>query len=618
MSDKTDWHDLVSQPQYDIMLEEDVWITMRDGVRLAVDIYRPKAKGKFPALLSLSIYGKLSQKLPTNPVFQPSDYITGTGGHECGQQNYFVPRGYVQVIPDVRGVGTSEGEFSPDLSKDGYDVVEWMAQQDWCNGNVGMLGMSQFAHAQFRLAVEQPPHLKAICPFEGRTDAYRHHYYHGGILNYLFANSYSRLLPIRTKTEPVSFKEFTREELQVKVRELQKNPDILCLPYLCMATATPQMNPLIFDLLMHPCDGEFYRRQSANARFAEMKIPALLGARWNGSVLHLPGAFEAYEGMVTPKEQKRLMIVPSDNYGGMDRPFHEIQDVVLRFYDHWLKDLDTGMMDEPPLLFFVQGINTWRYEREFPLAVTRWEKYYIRENGKLSLKQPDSGEAPQEFDSAPWANPMQGFARADVIAKADPVPKVVYEIEPLAENLEITGPIALYWHAAIESKGVLANSPSSADLVVLEPVANDTDWYLKLFDVDVDGSSRCVAEGWLKASHYEIDEAKSKPYRPHHPHSRSLKIEPGEIILYASDMRMTSNVFLAGHRIRLEICAQDQVQALWYHVPHMAAVRHTIFSTKERPSYLLMPVIPKGYRGAGEPEVLPQGPFRIPKFRRHD
>ena len=127
-----------------------------------------------------------------------------------------------------------------------------------------------------------------------------------------------------------------------------------------------------------------------------------------------------------------------------------------------------------------------------------------------------------------------------------------------------------------------------------------------------------MAEGWLKASHYEVDEAKSMPYRPHHPHTRSLKIEPGAIICFASDMSMTSNVFFAGHKIRLEISAQDQVQALWYHVPHMATVRHTIFSTRERPSYLLIPVIPKGYRGAGEPEVLPRGPFRIPKFRRRE
>src|SRR4030042_6766066 len=113
-SGKKDWHELVSQPQYDIRLEEDVSVSMRDGVRLCVDVYRPDAEGKFPALVSWSWYGTDSEKLPTNPEWQPSDYLRGTGGHEWGEQGYFVPRGYVQVIPDIRGVGRSEGSLTHD------------------------------------------------------------------------------------------------------------------------------------------------------------------------------------------------------------------------------------------------------------------------------------------------------------------------------------------------------------------------------------------------------------------------------------------------------------------------------------------------------------------------
>lgn len=116
--------------------------------------------------------------------------------------------------------------------------------------------------------------------------------------------------------------------------------------------------------------------------------------------------------------------------------------------------------------------------------------------------------------------------------------------------------------------------------------------------------------------HYEIDKSKSRPYAPYHPHARSLSIKPGEVILYASDLRMTSNVFLEGHRIRLEISGQDQVQALWYHLPHMARVKHTIYNSGDRPSYVLLPIIPKGYKGAGKPEFPPAGPFRIPKYKR--
>ena len=311
-----------------------------------------------------------------------------------------------------------------------------------------------------------------------------------------------------------------------------------------------------------------------------------------------------------------MLLVPSDNYGGMDRPFHEVQDVCLRWYDHWLKGMDTGVMDEPPITIFVQGVHKWRYENEWPLKVTDWTKFYLREGGSLSVNPPSGAESPQAFTSDPWANPTQGFRRADVLAKADPVPKVIYETEPFAENMEVTGPIALYWYASIESKGIEAKTWQAEKLEVLEPVTNDTDWYLKLIDVDVDGSERCVAEGWLKASHYELDESKSKPYAPFHPHTRSLPIDPGQVILYVSDVRMTSNVFLMGHKIRLEIAAQDQVQALWYHLPHMAKVKHTIYSSGDQPSYLLLPVIPKGYEGAGEPSYPPAGPFRIAKYKR--
>jgi hypothetical protein len=613
---KKDWHSLVSHPIYDIVLDEDVYVGMRDGVKLCVDVYRPKAKGKFPALVSWSWYGKESEKLPTNPVFQPSDYVRGTGGHECGEQSYFVPRGYVQVIPDARGVGKSEGDFSIDFSKDGYDLIEWIAKQRWCNGNVGMIGMSSFAMSQYSIAAEKPPHLKAIFPFEGVTDYYRQFYYHGGIFCYLFPLHLWGLMPVSSKPKPFSLKEFSAEELTRRMAELRKNPDIQCTPYLYLIATCPQMNPTEFDLMMHPHDGPFYHRVSPCYRYDDIRMPSFLGARWNGWVLHLPGDFDAYEKIAAPKGQKKMLVVPSDNYGGMDRPHHEVQDVCLRWYDHWLKGVDTGMMDEPPLTLFIQGANKWRYEKEWPLAATRWTKLYLREGGTLSIRKPDKGEKPQEFTSNPWADPVQGFRRADTLAKADPVPKVIYETDALAENMEVTGPLALYWYASIESRHIEARTWKSTEIDVIEPLRNDTDWYLKVKDIDVDGAERCVAEGWLKASHYELDESKSRPYQPYHPHTRSLPIKPGEVILYASDLRMMSNVFLMGHRIRLEICGQDQVQALWYHLPHMAKVRHTIFSTADRPSYLLIPVIPNGYEGAGEPDYPPVGPFRIPKYKR--
>jgi putative CocE/NonD family hydrolase len=355
---------------------------------------------------------------------------------------------------------------------------------------------------------------------------------------------------------------------------------------------------------------------SPYTRFQDIRIPTYQGSRWNAWAIHLPGAFDAYEGIATPKQNKKMLLIPSDNYGGLDRPFHEIQEVCLRWYDHWLKGIDSKIMDEPPILIFVQGINKWRYENEWPLGVTEWTELFLRENGSLSTTTPGVNEKPQTFTSDPWANPTEGFSRSDVTAKADPIPRAIYETKPLSEDLEVTGPIALYWYASIESKGVRARTWKTSEIGVLEPQANDTNWYLKVKDINIDGSERCVAEGWLRASHYELDVNKSKPYAPYHPHTRSLTIEPDQVVLYASDLRMTSNVFLAGHKIRLEIAAQDQMQAIWFHLPYMAGVKHTIYSNVDMPSHLLLPIIPKGYKGAGEPEYPPTGPFRMPKFRK--
>jgi hypothetical protein len=617
MAKEKDRDGCLSKPAYSVLFEEDVWVTMRDGVRLAVDVYRPKAEGRFPGIMSFSPYGKESQKLPTGPEYQPSDYIRGTGGHECGEQGYFVSRGYVQVIPDIRGIGKSGGKFTADWGEDGYDLIEWIGKQPWCNGSVGMVGVSAFAISQYLIAAKKPPHLKAIFPFESLTDRYRHSNFHGGIFNYHFPLHLSNLMPIRGKQQPVSLTEFTEEELGRKLKDLLGNPDIQCTPYLYLIATCPEMNPAVFDLMLHPFDGPYYQRLSPCTRFKDIEIPAFLGSRWNGWALHLPGAFDAYENLATPRENKKLMIIPSNHYGGMDRPFHEVQDIILRWYDYWLKGIDTGIMGEPRILIFVQGINKWRYETEWPIPVTEWTKFFLREGGRLSTTPPGEKDKPQIFTSDPWANPDQGFGRSDVLAKADPVPKVVYETERLVRNTEVTGPIALYWYASIQSEGLPYRGWKSSEAETLESPINDTDWYLKLLDIDVDGSERCVAEGWLKASHYELDESKSRPYAPYHPHTRSLPIKPGEMIRYASDLRMTSNVFLAGHKIRLEIAAQDQVQAVSYHLPHMAKVKHYVYSNGDCPSFLLLPIIPSGYEGAGEPAQLPEGPFRMPKYNRN-
>jgi predicted acyl esterase len=552
-----------SQPIYTIRAEKNVPIPMPDGVRLFADIYRPDAEGKFPALLSYSPYGKEVQTL-TKPL-EINDFETvsrGWNAVEAGNTEYFVSRGYVHVIPDARGCATSEGKYSGEKeAEDGYHIIEWIAKQPWCNGNVGMTGMSWFAMISFRVAALNPPHLKAICPVEALTDLYRHMVYHGGILQYGFFQH--PFLPIHTAEES---QEFSKEELAGMVRDLKKREDIRAYPKIFGILVLPKGNPGLFSALLHPYDGPHWKKGSAYDGFDKIKIPVYMMCRWTAWPLHTPGAFHAYEHLNTTKKL-RMYTTPCPpaypSLTGPQRPWHENHDHVLRWYDHWLKGIDTGILNEPPIQLFIQGINQWRDEYEWPLARTRWTKYYLRSDAKLDPFPPIQGERPDTFINNPWL-------RMD-----EKVPCIKYTTAPLSEDVEVTGPLALYLHASISSE--------------------DANWMADLIDIDPTGSERMVTKGWLKASHRELDEAKSKPYQPYHPHTRSVPVVPGKVYEYAMAIVETSNVFRAGHRIRLVIKGQDsryEEGDHYFHLDNLKETKHTIHHSEAFPSYLLLPIIP--------------------------
>ena len=228
-----DWQQRVSQPQYSMVEEKDRFVAMRDGVRLACDIYRPDAPGqKFPALLSTSLYGKNIQKVTDER--RPLSPRHGNGGQEAGDTRFFVSRGYVHVIADSRGAGDSEGEYNFQgqiEQQDGYDLIEWIASQPWCDGNVGMLGMSYFAVVQNLIATTQPPHLKAIAPYEAYTDRYRHSVYQGGLFNEGFFHQWWGHVSIGTM-RPLTFNYYSEKEIGRRVEALKKTPEVQDSPFL--------------------------------------------------------------------------------------------------------------------------------------------------------------------------------------------------------------------------------------------------------------------------------------------------------------------------------------------------------------------------------------------------
>jgi predicted acyl esterase len=556
------WRKLISQPQYAIKAEKDIFVPVRDGVRLALDLFRPDAPGKFPALLAMSAYGKELQALmlPPQPLNKSAVW---DGNIEAGDTSEYVSRGYVHVIGDVRGSGQSEGEYLGSYTTqegiDGYDLIEWIAQQPWCNGNVGMLGYSYYSKVQLKVAIQQPPHLKAIFTSHIEVDNYRDTAYHGGVLS-LFpygiwdgrhgTSGYAPKNALSLVKKTLSAEEFERRR-----RERLQDPDIRHYPNLFHLLNYPYKNPRFFDMLMNPCDGPFYWDKSVYPFYDKIQVPIYI----IGKAGHEAGAYwKLYQGVSAPK---KLYAKP---HGAEERPWREDIELIVRWYDHWLKDNDTGIMDEPPIKMFVPGANQYRHEWQWPLPGLEYVNCYLRRWEGLSF-------APEAYQPEPDCYLQQPLHLA---TKRD---SVIYVSPPLNANLEVIGPAALNFFAAIDQ--------------------DDTHWIIKLFDVAPTGAQRRLGKGFLKASHRAIDPQRSTPNEPWHPHTNPAPVKPGEIEEYNIGLGVITNMFKAGHRIKVEIesleSPRDPEMQIHYH-PHLncsKTVLHKVFRNKQYPSHLVLPVV---------------------------
>jgi predicted acyl esterase len=563
-----------SKPVYKTKSEKDVFIRMRDGVRLASDIYRPDAPGKFPALLAYGPYGKELQGLVLSfpPQTRPSPLWDGC--IEAGDTAYIVSRGYGHIIVDKRGTGKSEGECCGVYGVDGlegkdcYDLVEWIAGQPWCDGNVGMVGISYYASVQILAAVEQPPHLKAIFANGGHYDSYELAY-HGGIMwlmprasregrggdsGYALKNAYSAMK-----------KRLSKEDFERSIKERLDDPDVRNYPNFYHILHYPDTHPLFIDLLLNPYDGPFYRGVQPIDKCNQVRIPTHLSVKW-GRGWAVDGTIDCFHGVNGPKKLELQPLPPMQ-----DRPFHEFHDLMIRWYDYWLKGINTGIMDEPPIRIFVEGTNVWRYEEEWPLKRTQWTPFYLRPRGQL-LTEPE----PLGADCVP----PDGFYQAPLTVTTT-VQLLTWTSSPMPEDTEVTGPAALYLHASIDT--------------------DDTNFIVKLYDLHPDGRKTQLSTGWLKASQREVDEKKSTPWRPHHPHTRSIPVDLHKPYEYAIRIYSMSNVFKAGHRIQLELSSQESLTDPnlgllppdSFHLPSGRATTHKVYRDKDHPSHLLLPVIPK-------------------------
>jgi predicted acyl esterase len=549
---------------YGLLIEKDVDVAMRDGAQLKADVFRPDDSGKFPAILNLGPYQKDKLWVPPNTLEEkPNPYMNW----ETVNPEWWVPKGYAAVRVDGRGSGKSPGQCEPwSLAEavDFYDAIEWVATQPWCNGKIGLSGISYFAINQWFVANLQPPSLKAIIPWEGFADLYRDALFHGGIASLFMTNW------------------FTGHLLHHLLGRASQN-----LPN---AWA---VNTLHFWLSNNLDSGAFH---GAQAQWEKITVPMFTVGNWSGMALHLRGNTEAF--MRAASKHKKLRI----HAGTHVHPFYteDGRRDQLRFFDYWLKGIDNGIMNEPPVKLAIRKGRDeieWRNEHEWPLKRTKWTKLYF------DLSKPAPG-MPENAAGLVSTNPDQSSARTYPASSLGSMGStsaassqvmgggikagmgISLDTPPFPQDTEVTGPLAAsFWV-----------SSSTEDMDLFLTLRNiDTDGN-EIMETGQQGAPVPVAKGWLRVSHRELDPKLSQPYRPYHRHQRRLYLTPGEIVKVDVEIWPTSMVFKRGHRIRLDIQPRDGVGStsyMHYHADYNTGT-NTIHAGGEHESFLLLPVIPAG------------------------
>ena len=547
----TKWQ--TSPRKYGVTIERDVAIPVRDGVTLDADIFRPDAPGKFPALLAVHAYPKASQ----SAEMMPEGFTFARGFIETGDFNFYARRGYALLVVNITGTHKSGGIFGNIDAQSILDVaqaIQWTASQPWCDGQVGMTGISHFSRVSKRVAAINPPHLKAIFSPYGWTDMYRDCYYHGGILNHGWMAHWIKTNSPYFRTKNTLREEWGEEKYEQRVEAMLRDPEISAVPFLTEALRLPESgaNCILVDLLVNHLWSEFYEERSVN--FVDCKIPAYFGNDWGMYGMHLPGDIRAFENWKGPK---RLSIGPPVY---LDRPVYQYAYESLRWFDYWLKGMETGIMDEPRVQLFVVGANEWKSAEDWPLVETKWTPFYLHKDGLLSEHEFWSDDGATVYEDAPQAHGEAKFT----------TPRMV-------ENTEMCGPMVLNFYG------------STTDTEAL--------WFVSLWVIDVDEKESLLTRGWLRGSQRALDPVASKAWQPAHLHNQREALEPHRIYEFNVEIRPYALLLKAGERLRIKIkCADDEAPSNYLevigtgHLHRPMAARVTVHHNAENPSHLLLPV----------------------------
>jgi len=568
-----------SSPEYKLVEFRDQMVPVRDGVKLAVDIFRPDAEGRFPVILCQTPYNK-----------------RGWGG----RAKWFVPRGYVLAVSDVRGRYASEGKwdpFNPKHKTDGYDLIEWLAKQPWSSGKVGTFGLSYMGWTQWWTATQSPPALVCMVPEVAPPDQFRNLPYQEGVLfgcmmDWAACNSGRRAVRVgKGGYGGFSARRFD-DFMHTPYVDLNKHRNV---------TGAPWFETWIRDNLSTSPYWKAIAYQTKED-YAKVKVPSLAISGWFDA--DFPGtpmnyiAMKQYGG--TPQARRpRIVIGPWTHTGRGHKLLRfdygpaaaiDWNGYMCRWFDYHLKGIANGVLDDPPVHVFVMGHNRWRAEQDWPLPGTKWTKYYIHSGGKANSSAgdgtlsttPPGDEPPDKYTYDPIHPTLSAFKGPHVDGPVDTRPVstgrdlLVYTTPPLEEDVEVVGPITAKLYAATS--------------------ARDTDWMVRLVDVHPDGYAALLCDGVLRARCRD-------PERGGAFNSASLSlIEPGKVYQYLIEFwRATGNAFLKGHRIRVEISSSyysfylrnlntgaDNVGLETSHV----VAEQTIHHDAKHPTHVVLPVIP--------------------------
>jgi uncharacterized protein len=543
-----------SKREFEIVAQRNVLIKMNDGVEICVDIFRPQSEGKFPALVAMSAFNKDLQSQHIWPGASRSRRMSGVADAsiEAGPIDFFVRRGYVYVVGAVRGTGKSGGAFTyfgPREAQDAAEVVEWSGRQKWCNGKVGMAGIGAFATHHAQVAVLAPPHLKCIAPVSAFWDVYNYFWYPGGIL----ANGFLRWLislnnlDVHTD-EKVALKELGPKGYKEAIERLLADKDIAAEHQLVDALQNPDepTNGTVIDVLLHPTWCKYWEDRAIND-YGKIKVPAYIV-----SASHRPGIFYHWQELKSPK--KLLNCPPAYT----DRPFYQFAWELLRWYDQWLKGMDTGIMEEPNIRLFVQNEDEWINAPDFPIPTTKFIPFNLHENKCLIEIEPFPEAAALSFDDAPG---NRGSLK--------------YSTPGMVENMQVAGPIMLNLYASCRG--------------------TDMNFVVSLFESDLDGKETFLTHGLLKASHRKQDTKSSKYWVAYHTHTNPQKLKPGEIYQFSINLNPAAFLIKAGHCIVLKISGVDDApgdltQVKMNHLCIQTPNTITIYHNAQYPSHLLLPI----------------------------